>query len=417
MQGNLATQMAPPFVLVAHYFIAGAFFYALSALILPFYANDIGGFFLTNDLAALLHVYLLGFVMMVIFGAMYQLIPVLLEVPLFSKDFAYVQFYMYAIGICLFCFGLAYEFQIVPYGALLIYASMLVFIVNLFLSYLNLKDWNFVAITLLVANLFLFLGASLGFVISLDLIYGFWGDILLSVRLHVSATIGGFVLLVIMGVGKVLIPMFALSHDVNDKAIKAGVGFLGLGLLAYMMSPWLTWIGKIVPFGLMFLGVLAALWQMLLYFRKRVRKQNDFWAKNMIASFISALFSMIVLVFALVNGSDKMVILFGFIFLFGFLIYFIVGHIYKILPFLVWYQRFSPLVGKQKVPMLHDMIDTKIADWQFWITSIGLILGAVAIGVGHKLLFQIGSLVMAIGTLLVMYNILFTLMYKIKEQK
>ncbi len=59
----------------------------------------------------------------------------------------------------------------------------------------------------------------------------------------------------------------------------------------------------------------------------------------------------------------------------------------------------------------------QVADWQFWITSIGLILGAVAIGVGHKLLFQIGSFVMAIGTLLVMYNILFTLMYKIKEQK
>lgn len=128
MTKNLATQMAPPFVLVAHYFIAGAVFYAISSFLLPFYADDIGGYFLSNQIAGLVHLYLLGFVMMVIFGAMYQLIPVVLEIPLFSKDFAYVQFYIYLVGIVIFCLSLWYEslIQLLPYGALMVYISMLI---------------------------------------------------------------------------------------------------------------------------------------------------------------------------------------------------------------------------------------------------------------------------------------------------
>ena len=99
---NLATQMAPPFILVARYIIAGVVFYFITSLLLPFFVTQIDSFFISTKIASLMHFYLLGFVMMIIFGAMYQLIPVVLEIPIFSKDFAYVQFYTYIIGIIIF---------------------------------------------------------------------------------------------------------------------------------------------------------------------------------------------------------------------------------------------------------------------------------------------------------------------------
>ena len=89
MKVTLATEMAPPFVLVAHFFITSIVFLLLSGASLAFLAEDTSGYFISSSFAAFLHLYLLGFVMMVIFGALYQLLPVVLEAPIFSKDFAY----------------------------------------------------------------------------------------------------------------------------------------------------------------------------------------------------------------------------------------------------------------------------------------------------------------------------------------
>lgn len=419
MTKNLATQMAPPFVLVAHYFIAGAVFYAISSFLLPFYADDIGGYFLSNQIAGLVHLYLLGFVMMVIFGAMYQLIPVVLEIPLFSKDFAYVQFYIYLVGIVIFCLSLWYEslIQLLPYGALMVYISMLIFIVNLFLTYKNLEHWTLVAKFIFVSNLFLLFGAGMGFFISLDLIYGFFGDILKSLSVHIAATIGGYVMMSIMGVGMVLLPMFSLAHNFSQKPMEWAFYTMTLGLLGYIIASFLQWQTVLyLSFALVLVAIILGIYQMYSIFKARVRRQNDFWAKNMIASFFSLIVCLDFIVFAILGDEQRYLMAFGFLLFFGFFIFFIVGHIYKILPFLVWYQRFSPLVGKCKVPMLHQMIKERVADVQFWVSVVGIFMCGFAILLDLPKLFCIGAYVMGVGTLLVLFNIVYTLSYKPKEE-
>lgn len=419
MARNLATEMAPPFVLVAHYFIAAALFYALSAFLLPFYADSIDGYFLSSSIASLIHLYLLGFVMMVFFGAMYQLIPVVLEIPIFSKDFAYIQFYIFVVGIGLFCFGLAHTeyLSLMPYGAIMMYISMLIFVVNIFLTYKELEKWDIVAKFIFVANVFLFIGACVGFFMALDLVYGFYGDILSLAKMHIATTIFGYVSMTIMGVGMVLLPMFSLSHGYSQKKIEFAFYFITVGLTLLL-------VGEVLHVRFLFeiggalsgIAILLATLQMRGIFKARVRRQNDFWAKNMMASFLTLLLSVAVLVGAIVSGEQKYFILFGFLLFFGFFIFFIIGHIYKILPFLVWYQRFSPHVGKMKVPMLSDMVKEKVADYQFWITLVGVVISSVGIALSVKSLFQLGTFIMAIATLLVMYNICFTLVYGLKKE-
>lgn len=419
MQRNLATDMAPPFTLVAHYFIAASLFYALSAFILPFYAQSIDGYFLSTSIASLMHLYLLGFVMMVFFGAMYQLIPVILEVPIFSKDFAYIQFYVFIVGIGMFCFGLADTdyLNIMPYGAMLIYLSMLIFVINIFLTYKELKKWEIVAKFIFVANVFLLIGVCVGLFMALDLVYGFYGNILSLVKMHIATTVFGYIIMTIMGVGMVLLPMFSLSHGYSQKKIELAFYFISSGLAILL-------IGEVLHVSFVFglgavlssVAILLAIWQMVEIFRARVRRQNDFWSKNMIASFFSLMLCLVVFILAVVTEEQKYFILFGFLLFFGFFIFFIIGHIYKILPFLVWYQRFSPLVGKIKVPMLSDMVKEKIADYQFWTTCCGLLISGLGIVLSIKKLFILGTLVMGFATFLVMYNIYFTLAFKPKEE-
>lgn len=420
MARNLATDMAPPFVLVAHYFIAGALFYAFSAFLLPFFANEIDGYFLTSSIAALMHLYLLGFVMMVIFGAMYQLVPVVLEIPIFSKDFAYVQFYMFTAGIIIFTYGLWDQnyIDILPYGAIMMYLSMLIFVVNIFITYKNIEKWDIVVKFVLASNIFLFIGVSIGFVIALNMFYGFYPDMLSLVKLHVASTIFGYVIMTIMGVGMILIPMFSLSHGFSDKPIKVAFYSGVFGLSIFLVSSFLIdSLFEYIGASLMLLSILCSVYQMYIIFSSRVRKQNDFWAKNMMASLLSIVVSLVFLVLSFVLNDDSYFLLFGFTLFFGFFTFFIVGHIYKILPFLVWYQRYSPLVGKIKVPMLNDMVKENIADIQFWLTFVGLILSLVAMIGKISILFVVGTIIMGFGTILVMYNIYFTLAYKknIKE--
>ncbi len=420
MAKNLATEMAPPFVLVAHYFIAGAVFYTITSFLLPFYAGELNSFFLSPAIASLMHLYLLGFIMMIIFGAMYQLVPVVLEVPIFSKDFAYIQFYLFITGIILFSFALGVSgyIKLLPYGAMMMYISMLIFIANVFLTYKEIELWSITAKFILVSNIFLLIGVSIGFYMALDLIYGFGTDLVTMVTIHISATIVGYILMTIMGIGMILLPMFSLSHGFSEKSINAAFYSIIVGLLLFIGSVFIK-IDMIKYIGIFFISVsiVLALYQMWLIFVGRIRKQNDYWAKNMMASFVSLILSLLILVAAILENSQNLYILFGFMLFFGFFVFFIVGHIYKILPFLVWYQRYSPLVGKIKVPMLNDMVKEKVADMQFWITLIGATICSVAIIFKIDMIFAIGAVIMAVATLLVIYNIYYTLIYGLDELK
>ncbi len=415
MAKQLATEMAPPFNLVAHYFIAGAFFYMLTSFVLPFYADEIGGYFVSSSLASLSHQYLLGFVMIMIFGAMYQLVPVILEIPLFSKDFAYIQFYMYVVGLSImtFAFGVDKLLFLLPYGALLVYISMLIFTVNIFLTYRNLQRWSISAKFIFVSNIFLFVSVTLGLIAALNLYYGFLEiDVLQLVHAHIAGVLIGYVLMTVMGVALVLIPMFSLSHGFDEKPIERGFYFVSIGLVLYMVAMigalgWLATIAEaliLISFGLF-------AYQMWIIFTTRIRKQNDFWAKNMMASFAFFILSIVIFVIASLFGLDQLRMFAGYLFFFGFLAMIIIGHIYKVLPFLVWYQRYSPLVGKQKVPMLNDMVVEKVADWQFWLTFAGTVISAFGILIVNQFLFIAGTLMMAVSAFLVLYNIYYTLTY------
>jgi hypothetical protein len=162
----------------------------------------------------------------------------------------------------------------------------------------------------------------------------------------------------------------------------------------------------------MVISLVLLAWQMWIIFTKRIRKQNDFWAKNMIASFLFFLLSIAVFALSYLIKWENLALFAGYLFFFGFLATIIIGHIYKILPFLVWYQRYSPLVGKQKVPMLNDMVVEKVADWQFWITLGGTVVSSLGVLFASRILFIAGTVVMALSAFLVLYNIYYTLSYR-----
>jgi len=403
--------MAPPFNLVAHFMLAGGFFYAVTSFVLPFYANYLDSFFVSSTIAALSHLFLLGFVMMIIFGAMYQLVPVILEIPLFSKDFAYIQFYIYVVGLSMMAFSFFFEDKylgLLPYGAMLVYISMIIFALNIFLTYKNIEEWSISAKYIFASNVFLFFAVTYGFIAALNMKYGFLSiDMLSIVKPHIVGVLFGYVMMTIMGVALVLIPMFSLSHGFDTKWIDKGFYFIVAGTGLYMLGIFQTLASIMIA-----VSVGLFIYQCYIIWQGKVRKEIDFWAKNMIASFWFLIGSIVIFAIGAVFDAHRFYLLGGFFLFFGFLVNIMVGHIYKILPFLVWYQRFAPLVGKQKVPMLNDMVIIPLAEKQFTVTLYGTLLSGVALFFEWKYLFVLATLSLVVGAGMVIKNMYYTLVYE-----
>ena len=96
----------------------------------------------------------------------------------------------------------------------------------------------------------------------------------------------------------------------------------------------------------------------------------------------------------------------------GYIVFIINGHLYKIVPFLVWYQRFSPLIGKQKVPMLADMVPTRSAKFQFTFSSIGVVMAGVGILIGVNDLFKGGISFLLIGSIFMLKDLMYMINFK-----
>jgi hypothetical protein len=125
----------------------------------------------------------------------------------------------------------------------------------------------------------------------------------------------------------------------------------------------------------------------------------DVWAKSMIFAFGSLIFSMMTGAVALLTNDQGMLHTTVWFFLLGFVSSMITGHLYKIVPFLVWFERFAPLVGKEKVPMLHEMYSKEGAGMMFNFTAIGVILGGFGLLFESDILFKAGGSFLFAGSI------------------
>jgi len=408
----VSTDFAPPFRLIAPYFIFGILFYIGSILYLfEINVSNLSHFF-PNTLS-FIHIFLLGFVMMIIFGAMAQLVPVVLEVGHFAIDLYYIIYPLLTIGTLLMGYGFVSSPILLPFGGLIVLIAMGIFLFETLMTIQKVKKLNFVMKTVLIANIFLFCGLIFGIIMAL----GYGGIIVVNIEkyliFHLFLTFFGYVGVTIMGMSLVLLPMFWLSHGFSWKSIEYSLYSFILSVIAITLyiifsSNLFLFIG----YALIIISVVLYLNQIFIIYKTRVRKENDIYFKSIFFSYISLFIALLLGISFLILQNEKLLLLFGWILLFGYIGNIITGHLYKIVPFLVWYQRFSPLIGKQKVPMLADMVPKLGATYQFYFTVFGLLLSSFAIGFGNNELFYTGVSFLLIGGVFMFKNLLFMINFK-----
>ncbi len=146
--------------------------------------------------------------------------------------------------------------------------------------------------------------------------------------------------------------------------------------------------------------------------KTRARKQNDMYIISLFIGFIFLLLSAVFGGLYIFLGDERYALLCGWLLFVGFFGFLISGHLYKIVPFLVWYERFAPLVGKKKVPMLGDMVPEKSANLQIYLSAIGIVLYSFAIYFQYNYLQLAAASLLSIGGLILFYNLIFMIRFR-----
>jgi len=399
----LLNTFAPPFKLVGGYFIAGICF--LIASIPAFFAADfetIAGL----ETAGFLHVFFVGFVMSIIIGALYQLTSVILEKPFSTIKGAMLNLAVYCVGIAAMGYGMiSGKTGFIHGGGMALFLALLFFGTTYIVSFMDNEKKSFAAFMLFVSAIFLLAGISLGFCLLMILSGTLPMDFMFALKFHVYFVLG-FVFFIIVGVATVLLPMFALAHDLKFTLSKFTFGF-------YIFAGILLFFSEIYAYFAFGAAIVCFVAEALHILKKRVRKAYDYWNVN-IALSLAAFVLFCVLIAA--DRYDMAV----FMLIYGFLFAFIAAHLYKIAPFLIWYHYVAPFVGKTKVPLLDQMILKKPAYIGIVFNALGLTLYELGVWLEIKSLAHCGVACLLVSIVLVainMINVFKFTKFGVKEEK
>jgi hypothetical protein len=215
-----------------------------------------------------------------------------------------------------------------------------------------------------------------------------------------------------MGMSLVLLPMFLLSHSFSWKWVKIALGLLSLGVVlvgvsSIFQNKTIEQLGYGITLYAMFLyGI-----QILIIYKTRARVEKDIYLKSILVSFVFFSFSLILGLSTFITQNEKVYLAIGW-FAFGFVLFLISGHFYKIIPFLVWFERFSPFVGKKKVSMLADMVPLKSAHFQLFMSAFGWLVVGIGLIVEQNSIFYSGASFLSIGVIFLLKDIVFMINFK-----
>jgi hypothetical protein len=383
------------------------------------------------------HLFVLGWICSIVMGAMYQLVPVALETKLYSERLAKWQFAFHLVGFT----GMVWMFNVwnmkqVGHFGTVMAVGVGLFVFNIARTLLRVPKWNVTATAVTAALFWISLTIIAGLSIAtakctyesteglatvggvrtvvsgLRSLAGFVSHFDAISAMHAHAHLGGvgFFTLLIVGVSYKLIPMFTLSDIQSPRRAALSVALLNLGLAGsfitiLLRSPWKLAFALVVITALVIYG-----WELTAILRARKRRALDWGIKYFItavALFIPLSILSVVLSWPglplnpLVGQLEN---LYGFLGLLGVVSFAIMGMLYKIIPFLVWFGIYSKHIGRAQVPALAEMYSTWLQVIGYWSFLAGLVLTSTAIIRENATGVRIGCALLALSVAVLIVN-------------
>lgn len=426
MQAGLSTKNAPSVWVVVPHFIIGAINLLIASLFILFNYDDLLGYHINGQILSIVHLLILGWVSIIIFGALYQLIPVVMEIKLYSEKLAYFTLGSLIIGLFFLIVAfLGYKFQLTNnfiVGGSLIITAIVLFTINTLKSALSSKKKSISKLFIIASGFYLLLNVLLGLFILINLSYNLI-PIAHTVFLKTHAVIGlaGWFIMLIIGVSAKLMPMFLIVHKTREDLLKWSFYLINTGIIinfiSIFLNPALTFINSL---SLIIIIAGFAMFMIFNYkiFSKRLRRKLDIGMKLSAIGYI--LFALSILSFiASYFGNNlfglppgRIEIISGLLMIYGFFTSLILGQTYKTLPFIIWLFYYQALVGKQKTPLPGELYSENLAKIHMYSFIISIVLFVTGLLFSNKILVIAAAIAMLITTLVYGINVLKMIFHK-----
>jgi hypothetical protein len=365
------------------------------------------------------HIVAIGWLSLLVCGALFQFVPVLVAGKLLSAKLAAIALPVLNIGlICLICgfAGLA-GLIAAPSRALPIGGLLLLF--GFCLVGISLAHTLWAARPLVMPARFVVLGiagllvtALLGNVFALALSGFLGGDLPLAlllngVPLHAAFGLGFWLSIVAIGVSYRLFAMFLLAADADIRSMRhvlvaAGMAMIllvaGIAMIAAMQREAQLLLGLAGFLGLVAVGLYAS--DVARLHRTRKRRQIELNMQAALGAVAMPVFaSLLLVVLLLARRLDAHIGAVVYLFAFGWLGGLGLAKLYKIVPFITWLECYAPLLGKQPTPRVQDLVDERRARPWFALYFLAVLAAVTMLLLGWPSAFRLAALIQLVATL------------------
>ncbi len=366
----------------------------------------------------LVHLVAIGWLSLLLSGALIQFVPVLVAKPLAYSDLPLVALALLVAGLACLLIGFlalaGYSVGPIPWlplGAISLSAGFALNLWNLARTLWPARPINLPA-RFVIAGLVSLVGViTLGTIFSFTL--GGWtiNPVLLQltargIPLHAALGLGGWLTFTAMGVSYRLLAMFMLSPEVEHWtsriALMAGAAAILVVLIGGPVC--LLILGQGLNHPLLVALVLATVslalygYDIMQLYRTRKRKielnaRMAVWALGGLG-----LANLLLLVLTALGELDRFAGAFVFLFAFGWLTGLGLAKLYKIVAFLTWLECYGPLLGKRLTPRVQDLVNEPRAMLWFWLYFASIGAASIAAFLSAPIVFRIAAFGILVAT-------------------
>ena len=340
---------------------------------------------------ALAHAGTIGVLTMGMIGALYQMTPVIAGSPVPFLRIAHFVHILMLAGLSGFVWRLlGGPVSMMSFAMVCFTLALLAFLLPLGWALLRCATKNETVHGMRLAVISLAIITLMGLVMARGYTgFTFPEQRMLWVQIHLTVALLGWVGGLIMAVSWQVIPMFYLASTAEKSTMRWMTGLLLTGLVLSLISVFipveansLFTAGQLAAIG----AIPAALTIWLLHpvlilrnINRRKRKRSDasllFWKTGL----ATALVMIPVAVMALIFPDPRWQVLFGWLAIWAWAGTIMHGMLTRIVPFLVWFHRYSSKVGFEHVPSMRSLLSQRTIKTGFILHSSSVLAGVIAI--------------------------------------
>ncbi|HJV92066.1 MAG TPA: hypothetical protein VJ572_01265 [Azonexus sp.] len=388
MQAMLSFEKAPPLAAPLRFFLTAPLYIVLAGLLIAYEGPALFTSRWMPGTLAVTHLLTIGFMLQIMLGALIQILPVVAGANLARPlGVAKVVHPGLSAGALLLAAGFLFaQPDLLCAAALLLGLSVLFYLAASWWALLSVPSTSPTIRGLKFAWLGLAVVVSLGILLALGLARGWPLPLVALTNLHAGWGLGAWAGVLLASISYVVVPMFQLTSGYPARpSWWFPAVMLGL-LLLWSVAVVADWPGLVrLTQGLAAVAGIgfAGLTLRLQLQRRRARSDatHRYWQLGLLSSIVALSLLLIAALWPAAAELDGWPLFVGILLIVGGFIAFIIGMLYKIVPFLTWMHLQSRGQAKVPAPAMNKILGDRDMQRQMYayVAACALLLAAVVL--------------------------------------